>query len=70
MAKLRVSAELIAECLFRDADKWPRITGGSWDARGFFVLDVAGDGVPETEGFVEAIITSQPRLIVAFKEIP
>jgi hypothetical protein len=59
MAKLQVSPEMLAQCLFQDASPGVEIVGASFDhQRGIVLLEIAGHGVPDTE-FVTAILTKK-----------
>ena len=68
MAKLRVAPNLIEITLFRGCDKRPVIMGAYWDAESScLVLDIVGDGVPETDGFIHAVFHERPPITVEFK---
>lgn len=69
MAKLKVSATLLSQALFRGADKCPVICGASWDNdRECVVLDIAGDGIPDVDA-VTAIFHQRTPLTVTFEPI-
>jgi hypothetical protein len=64
-----VSSVLIAQALFRDADKCPVVCGASWDdAQECAVLNIVGDGVPEVDE-VSAQFTQRTPLSVTFHPV-
>lgn len=69
MAKLKVQADFLGRQLFRGSDKCPIIYGASWDDDSeCVVLDIMGEGVPDNDAEVVAIITRRTPVTIEFKE--
>ena len=67
MAKMLVSPVFLSEKLFRDCDKCPVIYGASWDRETeSVVLDVCGEGVPDTNEVITVAFAQRVPIIVSF----
>jgi hypothetical protein len=69
-AWLRVAPELLAEILFKDCDKHPRIVSADWNVcEKCVLLQLDGDGIPEDAKFVTAEFTERTRMTVEFQKL-